>query len=57
MIMDVPEGLLVPMVFDPTSSIPECNKLPERFEETISEFASGLVYDKSVLLLFHPDDL
>ena len=57
MIMDVPEGLPVPMVSDPASSIHEWNKLPERFVETIFEFASGLVHDNGVLLLFHPDDL
>ena len=57
MIMDVPEGLPVPMVSDPASSILEWNKLPERFVETVFEFASGLVHDNGVLLLFHPDDL
>ena len=57
MIFDVPEGLPVPMVSDPASSIPEWNKLPERFLETIFEFASGLVHDNGVLLLLHLDDL
>ena len=57
MILDIPEGLPVPMVSDPASSILEWNKLPERFVETIFEFASGLVHDNGVLLLFHPDDL
>ena len=57
MILDVPEGLPVPMVSDPTSFVPEWNKLPERFVETIFEFASGLVHDNGVLHLFHPDDL
>ena len=57
MIMDVPKGLLVPMMSDPASSVPEWNKLPERFVETIFEFASGLVHENGMLLLFHPDDL
>ena len=57
MILDVPEGLPVPMVSDPTSFVPEWNKLPERFVETVFEFASGLVHDNDVLLLFHLDDL
>ena len=57
MILDIPEGLPVPMVSDPASSVPEWNKLPERFVETIFEFASGLVHDNGVLLLFHLDDL
>ena len=57
MIMDVLEGLHVPMVSDLASSIPEWNKHPERFVETTFEFASGLVHDSGVLLLFHPNDL
>ena len=57
MIMDVPEGLLVSMVSNLASSIPEWNKLPERFVEMVFEFASGLVHNNGVLLLFHPDDL
>ena len=51
MIMDVPEGLLIPMVSDPTSSLSEWNKLPERFVEMVFEFASKLVHDSGVLLL------
>ena len=55
--MEVPEGLPVSMVSNPTSSVPEWNKLPERFVEMFFEFASGLVHDNGMLLLFHPDDL
>ena len=57
MIMDIPEGLPVPTVSSPASSVPEWNKLPDRYVETVFEFASGLVHDNGVLLLFHPDDL
>ena len=57
MIMDVPKGLPIPMVSDPASFVLEWNKLPERFVETVFEFASGLVHDSDVLLLFHLDDL
>ena len=57
MIMDIPEGLPVPTVASPTSSVPEWNKLPDRFVETVFEIASGLVHDNGVLLLFHPNDL
>ena len=57
MILDVPKGLPVPIVSDPTSSVLEWNKLLERFVETVFEFASGLVHDNGVLLLFHLDDL
>ena len=57
MIMDVPKGLAVSIVSDPTSYVHKWNKLPERFIETVFEFASRLVHDSGVLLLFHPDDL
>ena len=57
MIMDIPEGLPIPTVASPASSVPEWNKLLDRFMETIFEIASGLVHDNGVLLLFHPDDL
>jgi hypothetical protein len=57
MIMDIPEGLLVPMVSSPASSIPEWNKREDDFLQTVFDFASGLVHDNGVLLLFHPDDL
>jgi hypothetical protein len=57
MVVDIPEDLPVPTVTSPGSSIPEWNKLPDRFVETVFEIASGLVHDNGVLLLFHPDHL
>ena len=57
MIMDILEGLPVPTVASPASSVPEWNKLPDRFVEMVFEIASGLIHDSGVLLLFHPDDL
>ena len=57
MIIDIPEGLPVPTMASPTSSIPKWNKLPDRFVETVFEIASGLVHDNGVLPLFHPNDL
>ena len=57
MIIDILEGLPVPMVASPASSVPEWNKLLDRFVETVLEIASRLVHDNGVLLLFHPDDL
>ena len=57
MIMDIPEGLPVPTVASHASSVPEWNKLPDRFVKTVFEIASGLVHDNGVLFLFHPDDL
>ena len=41
---------------DLASSVLEWNKLPKRFVAMIFEFASGLVHDNGMLLLFHPDD-
>jgi hypothetical protein len=57
MIMDIPEGLPVPMVSSPASSVPEWNKRGDDFLQMVFDFASGLVHDNGVLLLFHPDDL
>jgi hypothetical protein len=57
MIMDIPEGFLVPMVSSPASSIPEWNKHGDDFLQTVFDFASGLVHDNGVILLFHLDDL
>jgi hypothetical protein len=57
MIMDIPEGLPIPMVSSLASSIPEWNKRGDDFLQTVFDFASGLVHDNGVLLLFHPDDL
>ena len=57
MIMDILEGLPIPTVASPTSSVPEWNKLLDRLLETVFKIASGLVHNNGVLLLFHPDDL
>ena len=57
MVVDIPEGLPVPTVTSPASSVSEWNKLPDRFVETVFEIANRLVHDNGVLLLFHPDDL
>jgi hypothetical protein len=57
MIIDIPEGLPVPMVSSPASSVPEWNKRGDGFLQMVFDFASGLVHDNGVLLLFHLDDL
>ena len=57
MIMDIPEGLHVPMVSSPTSSIPEWNKHGDGFLQIVFYFASGLIHDNGVLLLFYLDNL
>jgi hypothetical protein len=57
MIMDISEGLHVPMVFSSATSVPKWNKLGDGFLQMIFYFASGLVHDNGVLLLFHLDNL
>ena len=48
--MDIPEGLLVPMVSSLASSIPKWNKHGDGFLQIVFYFASRLVYDNGVLL-------
>lgn len=57
MVVDIPGGLPVPGVSSPDSSVPDWNKRGGDFVQTVFEFATGLVHDNGVLLLFHPDDL
>ena len=57
MIMEIPEGLPIPMVSSPTSSVLEWNKHGDDYLETVFDFASRLVHDNRVLLFFYPDDL
>ena len=56
MIIDIPEDLPLLMVAFLASSVPEWNRLPDRFVKTVFEIASGLVHDNGMLLLFHLDD-
>jgi hypothetical protein len=57
MIVDIPEGLLVPMVSSPLTSIPGWNSADKNFLPLVFDFGSSLVHDNGVLLLFHKDDL
>jgi hypothetical protein len=52
-IVDIPEGLLVPIVSSPTTSVSKWNKLGDGFLQMVFNFASSLVHDIEVLLLFH----
>jgi hypothetical protein len=57
MIVDILESLSIPMVSSPAMFILEWNKLGEDFLQTIFDFASSLLHDNEVLLLFHLDNL
>jgi hypothetical protein len=57
MIVDIPEGLPVPMVSSPPTSIPEWNSDDKSFLAMVFDFGSSLVHNNGVLLLFHKDDL
>jgi hypothetical protein len=57
MIVDIPKGLLVPMVSSPPTFVPEWNSEDKNFLPLVFDFGSSLVHDNGVLLLFHKDDL
>jgi hypothetical protein len=57
MIVDIPEGLPVPIVSFPPTSIPGWNSTDENFLPLVFDFGSSLVHDNRTLLLFHNDDL
>jgi hypothetical protein len=57
MIVDIPEGLPVPMVSSPPTSIPEWNSDDKNLLALLFDFGSSLVHDNGVLLFFHKDDL
>jgi hypothetical protein len=57
MIVDIPEGLPVPMVSSPPTSVPEWNSNDKNFLAMLFDMGSSLVHGNGVLLLFHKDDL
>jgi hypothetical protein len=57
MIVDIPEGLPIPMVSSPPTSVPEWNSDDKNFLTMVFDIGSSLVHDNEVLLLFHKDDL
>jgi hypothetical protein len=57
MIVDILEGLPIPMVSSPPTSVPEWNSDDKNFLPMVFDIASFLVHDNGVLLLFHKDDL
>jgi hypothetical protein len=57
MIVDIPEGLPVPMVSSPPTSIPEWNSDDKNFLAMVFDLGGSFVHDNGALLLFHKDDL
>jgi hypothetical protein len=57
MIVDIPEGLLVPMVSSPSTSVLEWNSDDKNFLAMVFDIGSSLIHDNGVLLLFHKDNL
>jgi hypothetical protein len=59
MLVDIPEGLPVPLVSSPRSAVPEWNSIHESVPFLVMVFELGgmLVHDNGALLLFHKDDL
>jgi hypothetical protein len=57
MIVDIPEGLPIPIVSSPPTSVPVWNLANENFLPLVFDFGSSLVHDIGALLLFHKDDL
>jgi hypothetical protein len=57
MIVDIPEGLPVPMVSSPPTSVPEWNSDDKNFMAMLFDMGSSLVHDNGMLLFFHKDDL
>jgi hypothetical protein len=57
MIVDIPKGLLIPLVSSPPTCVPEWNSDNKNFLPIVFDFGSSLVHDNGVLLLFQKDDL
>lgn len=55
-IADIPENLPVPGISVPNSTIPPWNVRPEKYIDTIFEFADNYIHDNAALLLFHAND-
>jgi hypothetical protein len=57
MIVDIPEGLPVPMVSSLPTSVLGWNSTDKNFLPLVFDFGSSLIHDNGALLLFHKDDL
>jgi hypothetical protein len=57
MIVDIPEGLPVPIVSSPPTSVLVWNSADQCFLPLVFDFGNFLVHNNGALLLFHKDDL
>jgi hypothetical protein len=57
MIVDIPEGLPVPTVSSPPTSVPEWNLEHKNFLSMVFDIGSSLVHENGVFQFFHNDDL
>ena len=55
-IADIPEGLPVPGISTPSSSIPSWNAKSDKFLLVLFSFCMQYLHDDGVLLIFHPED-
>jgi hypothetical protein len=56
-IVDILEGLPIPMVSSPPTSVPQWNSEDKNFLPILFDLGSSLVHDNGVLLLFHKNNL
>jgi hypothetical protein len=56
MIVDIPEGLPVPILSSLPTSVPVWNSADQSFLPLMFDFGSSLVHDNGALLFFHKDD-
>jgi hypothetical protein len=57
MIVDILEGLPIPMVSSPPTPVPRWNSVDKNFLPMVFDLGSSLVHNNGALLLFHKDDL
>jgi hypothetical protein len=57
MIVDIPEGLPIPIVSSAPTSVQVWNSTNENFLPLVFDFGSSFVHDNGALLLFHKNDL
>jgi hypothetical protein len=57
MILDIPDDLPVPHVSNPTTDVPDGNKLRPKFMDNMFDFVALHLQDAGAILLFFSDDL
>jgi hypothetical protein len=53
-LVDIPEGLLVPSVLEPANSIPAWNIYDNSYLDPIFEFAKECLQDDGAIIVIHP---